>query len=340
MKTILAVGGAGYIGSHVTACLLDRGHRVIVLDDLSNSSPLVLKAVERLCGRAPGFIHADMRDTATVARALDGETIDAVILLGGLKSVSESVRNPLDYFRTNVGGAADLLTLMRDRGVFNVIFSSSATVYAQAAEQPVTEASPLGAINPYGETKLTIERMLDWTAASDPRWRIISLRYFNPVGAHPSGEIGEHPMQPPTNLFPIIARTAAGLRDVVEVYGDDYPTPDGSGVRDYVHVMDLAQAHVAAVEALPRASAGENLKINIGTGSGVSVLDVLKLWEEAVGRPIPHRITGRRAGDLAICLADPSRAADFLGWRSTFNHRDMCRDHWNFQRLHPSGYAG
>ena len=338
MKTILTVGGAGYIGSHVTLALLERGHEVVVLDDLSNSSPLALKAVEDLAGRAIRFIHADMRDISSVGLQVAQAGIDAVILLGGLKSVSQSIASPLDYFRTNVGGAAEVLAYLSRHGVFDVVFSSSATVYAQSADQPVTETSPLGAINPYGDTKLTIEKMLDWTAASDSRWRIISLRYFNPVGAHPSGRIGENPVQPPTNLFPIVAKVAGGQAEIVEVFGNDYDTSDGSGVRDYVHVMDLADAHVAAIDALPQIAAGSNTKINIGTGRGISVLEVLKLWEDTVGHSIARRIVGRRAGDLPICLADAGEAARLLGWRARYGHSDMCRDHWRFHRLHPQGY--
>lgn len=336
MATVLAVGGAGYIGSHTTAALIEKGYDVVVIDDLSNSSQSVLQGIGEICGKTPQFIHADMRDTKTINNAINGIKIDFAILLAGVKSVPSSIANPIDYYSINVGGAADIMSCLRHNGIFDVVFSSSATVYSESASQPVAEDSPLGAINPYGETKLAIERMLDWTAASDPRWRIISLRYFNPVGAHPTGKIGENPRQPPTNLFPLIGQAALGQRDALEVYGGDYPTPDGSGVRDFIHVVDLAEAHVAAVEAMAGIATGRNTKINVGTGAGISVLEVLHLWGDVVGRTIPHRVVARREGDLAVCLADPDRARGLLGWKARFSHRDMCRDHWNFQRRHAS----
>lgn len=338
MSTILAVGGAGYIGTHVSLALLEAGHDVIVLDDLSTSRREGLRRVERLAGRRLVFRQADMADPVAVAAALEGLQPDGVILLAGLKSVSGSVAEPLTYFRINVGGAATILTWAEGRGIRNFVFSSSATVYSPLATSPIREDAPQGPINPYGETKLAIERMLDGCAASGKGWKIASLRYFNPVGAHASGLIGENPLDTPANLFPLIAQVAGRRRQQIDIFGGDYPTRDGTGVRDFIHIEDLARAHVAALDYLERGGDDVHQPINIGTGTGASVQECLDIWAEVVGHPIPARIVGRRVGDLAESYADPSLAHDLLSWRARHDLRRMCEDHWRFQVNNPTGY--
>lgn len=338
MSTVLAVGGAGYIGTHVSLALLEAGHDVIVLDDLSNSRPEGLRRVERLAGRGLTFRQADMTDAHAVETALGDLQPDSIVLLAGLKSVGDSTTDPLTYFRVNVGGAATILTWAERRGVRDLVFSSSATVYSPAAASPVSEAAPQGPINPYGETKLAIERMLDGCAASGAGWRLVSLRYFNPVGAHVSGLIGENPLGTPTNLFPLIAQVAGRRRQQIDIFGGDYPTRDGTGVRDFIHIEDLAQAHVAALAYLPKGGVDFHRPINVGTGAGASVQECLDVWAEVVGHPIPARVVGRRPGDLAESYADATLAHDLLSWRARHDLKRMCEDHWRFQQNNPFGY--
>lgn len=332
MKTVLATGGAGYIGSHVVAELMAAGHHVVVLDDLSNAEP---DAVERLAhlglGR-PEMVVGDVRDAATLEALFARHPVDAVIHLAGLKAVGESVAEPLRYHAVNVGGAIELLAAMRRHGVCRIVFSSSATVYGAPERNPIREDAPLDPRSPYGRTKLVIEQILDDLAASDPGFAAVSLRYFNPVGAHASGLIGENPRGVPNNLFPFIAQTAAGLRERLRIYGNDYPTPDGTGIRDYIHVLDLAAGHASALDfLLAGEGGGRNTPVNLGCGRGYSVLESVAAFSRAVGREIPYEIVGRRPGDVAECVADARRAAALLGWRATRSLDEMCADHWAFQ---------
>ncbi len=332
MPTILATGGAGYIGSHVTAELLAAGWRVVILDDFSNAEREVAARIAALGHGAPAVVEADLRDAAAVDAVFAREPIDAVIHLAGLKAVGESVARPLAYYDVNVGGAGTLLAAMQRHGVARLVFSSSATVYGVPETNPIAEDARLGATSPYGRTKLFIEAMLGDLAAAWPDFAAVSLRYFNPVGAHASGLIGEHPRGVPNNLFPYIAQTAAGLRDRLRIYGDTYPTPDGTGVRDYIHVVDLARGHLAALDFLMRGEGrGANLPINLGCGRGFSVLEAVAAFSRAAGREIPCEIVGPRPGDVAACVADPRRAEALLGWRACFGLDAMCADHWAFQ---------
>lgn len=334
---VLLTGGAGYIGSHTAVVLLEAGHDVVVLDDLSNASVESLRRVEELTGRSVAFVHGDMVDGALVERTLTEHGIEAVIHFAGLKAVGDSVRRPLDYYAVNVGGTLALLRAMERTGVRTIVFSSSATVYGESAPTPYLEKMPRDAANPYGRTKEQIEDILGDLGASDPSWRIALLRYFNPVGAHPSGRIGEDPRGVPNNLVPFIAQVAVGKREKLVVFGDDYDTPDGTCVRDYVHVMDLAGGHVSAMEYLAR---HEGVHVwNLGAGRGYSVLEVLASFEKAVGRPIPHEIGPRRAGDLPAFWADPSQALTDLGWVAETPLDQMCADHWRWQESNPHGYA-
>jgi UDP-glucose 4-epimerase len=331
-------GGAGYIGSHTCVALLRAGWSVVAVDDFSNSSPV---ALERVAELAPGSLRverADVTDRAALDRVLDAHPVDAAVHLAGLKAVGESVAQPLRYYATNVGGTLRLLEALRARGVRDVVFSSSATVYGEPDAVPLTERSRLAATNPYGRTKLHVEDVLRDVAASEPGWRVLLLRYFNPVGAHPSGRIGEDPRGVPNNLMPFVMQVAVGRRPELVVFGDDYPTPDGTCVRDYIHVDDLAEGHVAALEHLDRVDG--TVAVNLGTGRGSSVLEVLQAAEAAVGRPIPHRMGPRRPGDAAESWADPSLAADLLGWRATRDLDRMCADHWRWQQANPGGYGG
>ncbi|WP_323030353.1 UDP-glucose 4-epimerase GalE [Castellaniella sp.] len=327
---ILLTGGTGYIGSHTATVLAQQGHRVVLFDNLSNSDEAVVGQLARILGAAPVFVRGDVRDEALLERTLRDHEIQAVIHFAGLKAVGESVEKPLDYFSNNVQGTLSLLQAMRTRGVRTLVFSSSATVYGEPQYLPLDESHPTGATNPYGRSKLHIEEILGDLAASDPSWRVACLRYFNPVGAHDSGLIGENPRGVPNNLMPYVAQVATGLRAELNVFGDDYPTPDGTGVRDYIHVMDLAEGHAAALSFLADRTGWH--AVNLGTGQGHSVLDVVHAFEQASGRPVPYRIQPRRPGDVAACYADPAKARRDLGWAATRTLEDMCRSTWRYQR--------
>lgn len=332
---ILVTGGTGYIGSHTVVELLARGESVLVLDNLSNSCLEVLARVERICGRRPGFVEGDIRDRGLLDRLFAGNPIDAVVHFAGMKAVGESVVKPLLYYDNNVAGSLNLFAAMADAGVRKLVFSSSATVYGDPHAVPIREDFPLQATNPYGRSKLMIEEMLRDLLRSDPEWRLAILRYFNPVGAHSSGLIGESPNGIPNNLMPFIAQVAVGRRSELSVFGDDYPTPDGTGVRDYIHVVDLAQGHLAALDALARGP-GE-LTVNLGTGRGYSVLEMVRAFGQACGKPIPYRIVERRPGDIAMCYADPANAEIKLGWRARRGLETMCEDIWRWQSNNPQG---
>jgi len=336
-QTILVTGGAGYIGSHTCVLLLEAGYDVVVVDNLCNSKSDSLSRVEVMTGRAIQFHLADLRDGEAVKNLFDHEQIDAVIHFAGLKAVGESTQIPLDYYQNNVGGTANLLEEMNRHGVKDIVFSSSCTVYGAPETLPLREDFPLQAMSPYGQTKLTIEYMLKDLAASDPDWNISILRYFNPVGAHPGGEIGEDPLGIPNNLLPYVTQVAVGALEQLSVWGDDYDTPDGTCIRDYIHVMDLAAAHLSALKKLQ-----ENPGIiihNIGTGRGYSVLEVVHGFERATGQKIPYRIAARRPGDVPAVYADPARAERELGWKPELDLDDICRDAWNWQQKNPRGYA-
>jgi UDP-glucose 4-epimerase len=327
---ILVTGGTGYIGSHMVVELLSAGHEAIVVDNLSNSKPSVLDRIARIAGRTPRFEELDIRDRSALRRLLSRSQVDAVAHFAGLKSVSESVQKPLEYYDSNVAGTIALLECLQEAGVRTVVFSSSATVYGEPASVPIREDFPLSATNPYGQSKLTIEQILRDLAAADPSWRIALLRYFNPVGAHASGWIGEDPSGIPNNLMPYIAHVAAGKLPEVSVFGNDYPTPDGTGVRDYIHVVDLARGHIAAIDRLRRKTGV--LTLNLGTGRGYSVLEMIRAFATASGAQVPYRIVARRAGDVAQCYADPSRAREVLGWSAGLDLAAMCADTWRWQR--------
>jgi UDP-glucose 4-epimerase len=337
--TVLLTGGAGYIGSHTAVELLDAGWRVVVVDDLSNSSPVALDRVAELAGGADLRRHRlDVRDTAGLTEVLSGEGVDAVVHFAGLKAVGESVAQPLRYYTVNVAGTASLLRAMEAAGVRRIVFSSSCTVYGDPERVPIAETARRRAASPYGRTKLIIEDMLADLAASDARWRALALRYFNPAGAHPSGRLGEDPEGIPNNLMPYVMQVAIGRRPHVRVFGDDYPTPDGTGVRDYLHVVDLALGHLAALEA--GATLGGFAAVNLGTGRGASVLEVIAAASRAVGRDLPYEVVGRRPGDVAASWADPSLAHELLGWKATRGLDEMAADHWRWQAGNPRGYAG
>lgn len=334
---ILLTGGAGYVGSHVLLRCLEAGHKVTVLDDFSNSSPEALSRVEALAGRKVLLHHGDIRDAALVRRVLQGTGVDAVMHFAGLKAVGESVANPLRYYDINVRGSIELAQAMADAGVFRLVFSSTASVYGDQLRMPLTEDSPLGQpASPYGRSKLMVERILSDLCTADSRWAVAVLRYFNPAGAHPSGQIGEDPQGEPANLVPYAMQVAAGRRPALQVYGNDYPTPDGTGVRDYIHVMDLAEGHLAAVERLTQQS-GHHVW-NLGTGRGHSVLEVVEAFTQATGLALPYRIVARRPGDTAQCWADPARADRELGWKALRGLEEMLADHWRWQSSNPNGY--
>ncbi len=341
-------GGAGYIGSHTVVELLAGGHDVVVLDDLSNASPEALRRVEEIAGRGVELLTVDVTDEAAVLAALQRTRPEAVVHFAALKAVGESVAQPERYYRTNVGGTLNLVKAMDAVGCRTIVFSSSATVYGAATQMPLTEDSPLSATNPYGWTKFVVEQVLRDVATSDERWSVALLRYFNPVGAHPSGRIGEDPRGVPNNLVPFIAQVAVGRREQLTIFGDDFDTPDGTGVRDYIHVVDLAEGHVAALAALTgspadgaAAGAGHGARAwNLGTGTGSSVRQVVAAFERASGRPVPVRVAPRRPGDVAASYADPARARDELGWTATRGLDEMCADTWRWQSSNPQGYAG
>jgi UDP-glucose 4-epimerase len=332
---ILVTGGAGYIGSHTCLQLLQAGHRVVVIDNLSNSSRLALQRVEAIAGRPLIFCEGDVRDARRLEQLLRAQQVSAVIHFAGLKAVGESVERPVFYYDNNVGGTLQLLKAMQAAGVKRIVFSSSATVYGEPEHLPLDEAHPLSAKSPYGRSKLVSEDILRDHHAAAPEWSIAILRYFNPVGAHVSGKIGESPLGIPNNLMPYIAQVAVGRRDHLNVWGNDYPTPDGTCIRDYIHVVDLAIGHVLAVEQLR--SPGLST-INLGTGRGTSVLEVVDAFAKASGRTIPLKFAPRRAGDVAECYADPCRAEALLGWKAQRTIDEMCADHWRWQQANPFGF--
>jgi UDP-glucose 4-epimerase len=335
-KTILVTGASGYIGSHTCVELLTAGYSVIALDNLSNSSPGALKRVEKLTGSVIPFYKVDVRDRAALDELLKTHRIDAAIHFAGLKAVGESVEQPLAYFENNVSGTINLLRALGDAGVKKFLFSSSATVYGDPESVPINETARLSTTNPYGRSKLMVEEILEDLAKSDSSWAIGALRYFNPVGAHSSGLIGEDPRGIPNNLMPFVSQVAVGRRERLSVFGNDYPTPDGTGVRDYIHVVDLALGHLAALAQLFRT--GRGFTLNLGTGQGYSVLQMVQAFEAASGRPVPYQIVGRRPGDIAVCYADPSNARAVLGWEAKRGLDDMCADHWRWQSMNPEGF--
>ncbi|MDA8928115.1 UDP-glucose 4-epimerase GalE [Gammaproteobacteria bacterium] len=337
---ILVTGGAGYIGTHTALAFLQAGHDVVVLDSLCNSSPESLNRMAQLAGRVPLFVQGDIRDRALLNRLFTEHAVDAVLHFAGLKAVEESVAQPLRYYDNNVHGSQVLLQACADAGVFNFVFSSSATVYGEPAQMPISEACPVGQpTNPYGRSKLMVEDMLRDLAISDPRWRIAILRYFNPVGAHESGQIGEGPNGIPNNLLPYIAQVAVGKLPELAIFGNDYPTPDGTGVRDYIHVVDLAEGHLCALRALEALQTRTGARVwNLGTGQGYSVLQMVRAFEAASGRPVPYRVAPRRPGDIATCYADPAKAERELGWKARRGLDEMMRDAWRWQSMNPNGY--
>lgn len=336
-RTALVTGGAGYIGSHTCVAMLDAGWNVVVVDNLSNSSEVALDRVREITGRDLAFHRVDLMDGPALAGVFDAHRIDAVVHFAGLKAVGESTEIPLDYYRNNVGGTLEMLRLMVEHDVRELVFSSSCTVYGEPATLPIREDFALYATNPYGRTKLMIEEILRDLAAAEKGWRIALLRYFNPVGAHESGRIGEDSGGVPLNLMPYVMQVAGGRRDGVRVWGDDYPTPDGTGVRDYVHVMDLAAGHLAALDKLATIDGCE--PYNLGTGRGYSVLEVIAAVAAATGKEVPYEVHARRPGDIAAAWADTSRAERELGWRAHRDLDEMCRDAWAWQCANPNGYA-
>ncbi len=336
MKKVLVTGGCGYIGSHTVVELLTSGADVAVVDNFSNSKPAVLDRIYSITGKRPTFYLADMTDKDALRKVFEAEKFDCVIHFAGLKAVGESVRKPLEYYRNNLVSTLNLLDLMREFGVKNIVFSSSATVYGNPHTVPITEDFPVGGCtNPYGQTKFMIENILKDLYVSDPTFNIVLLRYFNPIGAHPSGLIGEDPNGIPNNLVPYITQVAVGKLPRINVFGNDYPTPDGTGVRDYIHVVDLAKGHLAAIKKFD-----ENCGIkiyNLGTGNGYSVLEVINAFSEVVGRPLEYVIAPRRAGDIAECYADPTKAYKEMGWRAELDIHKMAEDSWRWQKNNPNG---
>ena len=333
---ILVTGGAGYIGSHTCLELLNNGYEVIVVDNLSNSKETSLKRIQEITGKELTFYKTDLLNRKDLEEIFLNEPIDGVIHFAGLKAVGESVSIPLRYYQNNLTGTLNLCDVMKENNVKNLVFSSSATVYGEPESVPIKEDFPLSPTNPYGRTKHMIEEILKDLHVSDTSWNIILLRYFNPVGAHSSGMIGENPNDIPNNLFPYISQVAVGKLKEVPVFGDDYPTTDGTGVRDYIHVVDLAVGHIKALEKL-RQKPGLAI-YNLGTGKGYSVRDIIKAFESASGMHVPFRITGRRPGDIALCFADPSKAKKELNWKAEKGINEMCKDTWRWQRLNPDGY--
>ncbi|MCS6094981.1 UDP-glucose 4-epimerase GalE [Shewanella baltica] len=336
--TILVTGGAGYIGTHTVVELLNAGNDVIVLDNLSNSSIEALNRVERITGKSVIFYQGDILNKALLQKVFNDHAIDSVIHFAGLKAVGESVAKPLKYYENNVTGTLILCQVMAEFKVKNLVFSSSATVYGDPASLPITEDFPTGATNPYGQSKLMVEHILADVHNADPSWNIARLRYFNPVGAHASGLIGEDPNDIPNNLMPFIAQVAVGKRAALSVFGDDYPTHDGTGVRDYIHVVDLANGHLKALAKL--ATKPGLVTYNLGTGQGYSVLDMVHAFEKACGNTIAYQIAPRRPGDIAACYADPTHAREDLGWQATHTLADMANSSWHWQSTNPNGYNG
>jgi UDP-glucose 4-epimerase len=337
-STVLVTGGAGYIGSHTCVDLLDAGYRVIVVDNLSNSSRVALDRVEELAGRPLEFHPIDIRDADGLDAVFAGTDVDSVVHFAGLKAVGESVAEPLRYYDNNIAGTVNLLESMERHGVRRLVFSSSCTVYGHPEVLPLTEDAPLQGMNPYGRTKLFIEEMMRDLAAASDGWHIALLRYYNPVGAHPSGRIGEDPAGIPNNLMPYVMQVAVGRLDKVRVFGSDYPTPDGTGVRDYIHVLDLAAGHLAALDHIDELKGAQ--AVNLGTGRGYSVLEVIDAAAKVVGRPIPYELVDRRPGDAATAYAEPTLAKKLFGFSADRTMDEMARDHWNWQQQNPHGYAG
>lgn len=334
---LLITGGAGFIGSHTVIELQNAGHDVVVADNLSNSSEKALERAEQITGKKIPFYRADIRNRDEMNAIFEQNQLDGCIHFAGLKAVGESVEKPLEYYDNNVSGTLVLLDVMRKHGCKNIIFSSSATVYGDPDTVPITEDCPKGmCTNPYGQTKSMIEQIMMDMQKADPEWNVVLLRYFNPIGAHPSGLIGEDPNGIPNNLMPYITQVAVGKREELGVFGNDYDTPDGTGVRDYIHVVDLARGHVRALDAIEKRCGLEIF--NLGTGRGYSVLEVVHAFEKANGLTIPYSIKPRRAGDIATCYSDPSKAARELGWKAQYGIEDMCRDSWNWQKNNPNGF--
>ena len=337
-QTVLVTGGAGYIGSHTTVQLLEAGMDVVVLDNLSNSHRESLNRVEQITGKSVTFVQADIRDRATLKSVFDNHPICSVIHFAALKAVGESQSQPLRYYENNITGSLCLFEAMQAAGVYRVVFSSSATVYGDQGSGQYREDAPLAPMSVYGRTKRMVEDILRDLVTSDRQWQVALLRYFNPVGAHPSGLIGEDPNGIPNNLMPFIAQVAVGKRKRLAVFGDDYDTPDGTGLRDYIHVQDLAAGHLAALNALEQTDFQTPLTVNLGTGQPYSVLQMVKAFSQAAGTPIPYDITDRRAGDVAVCYADPTLAHERLGWRAVLGIDAMCADTWRWQQMNPDGY--
>ncbi len=336
-STILVTGGAGYIGSHTVVLLIEAGYNVLIFDNFSNASKESIKRVEKIVGKSIPVVEGDIRNREDLKKVFENHTIDSVIHFAGLKAVGESVEKPLKYYDNNVTGTVTLCEVMSEYGCKSIVFSSSATVYGDPHTTPIKEDFPLSATNPYGRSKLFIEEILRDLYISDNTWKVILLRYFNPVGAHGSGTIGEDPNGIPNNLMPYITQTAVGKLSCLGVFGDDYDTHDGTGVRDYIHVVDLANGHLKAIEKID--GINEVLTVNLGTGKGYSVLDMVKAFEKASGKEVPYCIAPRRAGDIAKCYADPSYAKEVLGWEATKGIDAMCQDSWRWQEANPKGYA-
>ena len=347
---ILVTGGAGYIGSHTCIALHQAGYEIVVYDNLSNSSREAINRVSHLIGKPIEFIKGDIRDAKALRQVFDAHQFFGVIHFAGLKAVGESVAKPLLYYNNNVSGTITLLEVMAEYDVKNLVFSSSATVYGDPDTLPIDETAPRSCTNPYGQSKLTVEHILEDLAVSDPSWSLISLRYFNPVGAHPSGQIGEDPNDIPNNLMPYISQVAVGKLEKLSIFGNDYPTVDGTGVRDFIHVADLAQGHVAALNYLDKQASLKNedgktqqdsvgfLPINLGTGKGTSVLELVSAFTEVTGRNVTYQFTDRRAGDIASCYASADKAKALLGWQAELSIADMCQDTWRWQSMNPNGY--
>lgn len=333
---ILVTGGAGYIGSHTCVSLLNEGHDIAILDNLSNSRIEVIHCIQLISKRMPTFFNVDVRDRVAVEAVFDSFHPEAVIHFAGLKAVGESLQNPLRYYEWNVSGSVVLFQVMEKKNVKRLVFSSSANIYGDAIEVPIRENALIAPTNPYGQSKAMIEQILADLVTADAEWSIARLRYFNPMGAHESGLIGEDPSGVPSNLPPYISQVAVGRLNELQIFGGDYPTPDGTGMRDYIHVMDLALGHLAALNYLEREKG--LITVNLGTGHGYSVLEMVKAYENACGKSVPYRIVGRRAGDLAQSFADPSEAARLLGWKARLSLDDMCRDAWRWQSMNPHGY--
>lgn len=337
-QTVLVTGGAGFIGSHTCVELLEAGDDVVVIDDYSNSHPASLDRVREITGRAPAVYEVDLRDRAGLASVFDAHPIDSVIHFAAKKAVGESTQIPLEYFDINIGGTTNLVRTMKDYGVWRLVFSSSCSIYGDGSAAPLSESDPAKPTNPYANSKWICEKLLSQACTYLPELSVIALRYFNPIGAHPGGLLGEDPLGVPNNVMPYLAQIAVGRLTELSVFGDDYPTPDGTAIRDYIHVVDVADAHRVALEHLDDQTGFR--VFNLGTGSGVSVLQLVAAFSEACGQEIPHRIVGRRAGDVASLIADARHVEREWGWRTKRDLADMCRDAWTFQRRNPGGYAG